>query len=174
MIFGIQKRQWVLLLSALSTPLLLNIVAIWQDAGSVTLRRMWEGSYPDPFVGFLGGPYNPLPEIAGKLLLFSAALGILGWSTILLSNQAFFQQQPRLVQSVELGVLSLFIALVFTVASGFFMPLIWLPMFNDYQLGIPASQVAASWCWWMVLPVTLALFIAIFASRDRLPIHNNA
>jgi hypothetical protein len=163
---GLQKCQWVLLLLALSTPLVLNAIAIWQDVGTASLRKMWEGSYADPFVGFLGGPYNPLPEIAWDLFLHTAALGVTAWLIILLSNQDFFQRQPRIVQGIELGVLSLLSAVVFAIVAGILMPFVWLPKFHSYLLGAPASPFTASWSLWMILPVTFALFIAIFASRD--------
>lgn len=166
MIFGIQKRQWVLLLSALSAPIVLNAVAIWQDVGITSLRKMWEGSYPDPDVGFLGGPYNPLPEIAWDLFLHTLTLGIIAWLIILLSNQAFFQRQPRIIQGIELGILSLLSAVFFALIAGIFMPFVWLPKFHSYLLGAPASPFATRWSLWMILPITLALFIAIFASRD--------
>jgi hypothetical protein len=164
--FGIQKRQWVLLLPALSAPLLLNAVAIWQDVGTASILKMWTGSYPNPYVGFLGGSYNPLPEIAWDLFLHTAALGVTAWLIILLSNQAFFRRQPRIIQRIELGLLSLLSAVVFAIVAGILMPFVWLPIFHSFQLGLPASHFAASWSLWMILPITLTLFIAIFASKD--------
>jgi hypothetical protein len=162
--FGLQKRQWILLLVALSTPLVLNAVAIWQDVGTASLREIWEVGYINP--PELEAPYNPLPEIAWDLFLHTSVLGITAWLIILLSNQAFFQRQPRIVQGIELGILSLLSAGFFALMAGVFMPFVWLPQFHSYLLGAPASPFAASWSLWMILPVALTLFIAIFASRD--------
>ena len=86
MIVGIQKRQFVLLIFALCVPLVSNIVAIWQDIGAASILKIWSGAYPAPMLGFLGGPYNPLPEIFLKLLCFDMLLALLAWFIVFISN----------------------------------------------------------------------------------------
>src|SRR5258706_7313994 len=117
MLIGIQKRQWVLLFVALSVPLLLNAIAIWQDVGTASILKMWNGTYPSPFLGFLGGAYNPLPKIFLNLLLFVAALGLLAWLMVFISSKAFFQKQSQVAKLVEIGVMALLTAAVFEVAA---------------------------------------------------------
>ena len=168
MIFGIQKRQWLLLLLALSVPPLLNALAIWQDVGTDSILKMWNGTYQHPLLGFLGGPYNPLPEIYLKLLLFTAALGLLAWLMIFISNKAFFQKQHRIAKFCETLLMAWLVAVIFEVITGFFMPLVWLPVFHDYLLGLPVSSFMEDWSHWLVLPTTaLFLFIAIFLSGKK-------
>ncbi len=170
MLIGIQKRQWVLLFVALSVPLLLNAIAIWQDVGTASILKMWNGTYPSPFLGFLGGAYNPLPKIFLKLLLFVAALGLglLVWLMVFISCKAFFQKQSQVAKLVEIGVMALLTAAVFEVVAGFFMPLVWLPIFHDYLLGLPASSFMIDWSRWFILPTTtIILFITIFLSRNK-------
>ncbi len=167
MIFGIQKRQWLLLLLALSVPPLLNAVAIWQDVGTASILKMWNGTYQHPLMGFLGGPYNPLPEIFLKLLLFAAALGLLAWLMIFISNKAFFQKQYRIAKFCETLLMAWLVAVIFEVITGFFMPLVWLPVFHD-TLGLPVSSFMEDWSRWLVLPTTaIFLFIAILLSGKK-------
>jgi len=168
MIFGIQKRQWFLLLLAVSVPLLLNAVAICQDVGIASILKMWNGTYPNFLGGFLGGPYKPLPEIFLKLLLFSAALGLLAWLMVLISNKTFFQRQPRIIIFCETFLMTFLVAIVFGFISGYFMPLVWLPLFHNYQLGLPGSSFMVDWSRWLVFPTTVIfLFSAIFLSGDK-------
>ena len=168
MIIGIQKRQWVLLFVVLSMPFLLNIVAIWQDLGIDSILKLLNGTYPQPLLGFLGGAYNPLPEIFLKLLFFVIALGFLAWFMIFISSKAFFQKQPQVAKLTEIGVMALLTAVVFGVVAGLFMPLVWLPKFHDYLLGLPASPFMVNWSRWFIFPATtIILFITIFLSRNK-------
>ncbi len=168
MIIGIQKRQWVLLFVVLSMPFLLNIVAIWQDIGIASILKMLNGTYPRPLLGFLGGAYNPFPEILLKLLLFVATLGLLAWLMVFISSKAFFQKQPQVAKFFEIGVMALLAAVVFGIVAGLFMPLVWLPKFHDYLLGLPASPFMVHWSRWFIFPATtIILFIAISLSRNK-------
>jgi hypothetical protein len=48
------------------------------------------------------------------------------------------------------------------------MPLAWLPQFNDYLLGLPASAFTANWSRWFILPVTaIILFVGLVLSRYK-------
>ena len=168
MVIGIQKRQWALLLAALIMPLLLNAVAIWQDVGVASILKMLNGTYPRPLLGFLGGTYNPLPGIFLKLLFFVIALGLLTWLMVFMSSKVFFQKQPQVAKLFEIGVAALLIAIVFVVVAGFLMPLVWLPIFHSYLLGLPASPFMEYWSRWFILPTTaIILFIAMFLSRNK-------
>jgi len=165
MLIGIQKRQWLLILLTLSVPLLINAVAIWQDIGTASILKIWNGTYK-PSLYLVA--YNPLPEISLKLLLFTVALGLLAWLMVFISNKAFFQKQLLIAKFCETLLMAWLVAVVFDVVTGFFMPLVWLPIFHDYLLGLPVSSFMLDWSRWLVLPTTaLILFIAIFLSGNK-------
>lgn len=174
MIVGIQKRQFVLLLLALCVPLVLNIVAIWEDIGTGSILKIWNGAYPAPMSGFLGGPYNPLPEIFLKLMYFEVFLGMLAWLIIFISNKTFFQKQPLTMKLFETLIIVGIVAVVFAIITGFFMPLVWLPKFHDYHLGLPVSSVLIDWGLWLVFPITtIILFGTVFLSGRLLSKSND-
>ncbi|MDP1541463.1 MAG: hypothetical protein Q8L72_12535 [Moraxellaceae bacterium] len=168
MLIRVQKHQWLLILLALFAPLLLNVVAIWQDVGTASILKIWQGTYPQPLFGFLGGAFNPLPEIFLKLLLFLVVLGLLAWFMVFISSMVFFQKQSQIAKLFEIGVMALLAAVIFFIVSGFMMPLIWLPKFHDYLLGFPSSPFTVNWSRWFIFPVTaIILFSAMFLSRDK-------
>jgi hypothetical protein len=167
---GIQKRQLCLLLLALAVPLLLNAVAIWEDIGTDSILKMWNGSYPNPFGGFLGGAYNPLPEIALGLLPYVATLGLLAWLVVFISTRTFFQKQPRVAKFGETLLMVLLVAVIFTFVTGFLMPLIWLPKLHDYRIGLPGSSFMEYWVVRLVLPTTILILLgAVFISENTTP-----
>ena len=171
MVIGIQKRQAYLILLTVFVPLLLNVVAIWQYVGTTSILKMWNGTYPNPFTGFLGGPYNPLPEIFLNLLVSTAPLGFLAWILIFISNKDFFQKQPLIAKLFEAVLMASVIAVVFAIVTGIFMPLVWLTIFrNSPSPGIPGSAFILDWSRWLVLPATaIILFGAILLSGSKGP-----
>ena len=155
--FGIQKRQWLLLFLALSIPLLLNAVGIWQNVGTNVILQLLRGTYsPYPYKSF-GVIYNPLPEIFLKLLLFAAALGFLAWLIVFISNKAFFNKQPLITKVCETLLMACLVGLIFETITGVAMPLVWLPKFHDYILGLPGSSFMVEWSHWLVLPTTVII-----------------
>jgi len=166
--FGIQKRQWVLLLLLVSGPLLLNLAGIWQDVGTDALLQLLRGTYsPYPYK-LLGVPYNPLPEIFLNLLLFTALAGSLAWLMVFISNRTFFQRQALVAKVAETLLVAWAVATVFQTISGMVLPLAWLPNFHDYLLGLPASAFMLTWSRWVVFPLTaIILCFAIFLSGKK-------
>jgi hypothetical protein len=162
---GIQKRQWLFLLLVLSLPLLVNAVAIWTDIGRAGSLQLLNGTYQ---------PSNPnlptasLIEVLSDLLPIIAILGLLSWLVIFMSNRVFFQKQWLIAKLFETFLAALFIAKVFEIATGIFMPLAWLPDFHD-QIGLlPVSSLAVDWSRWFIFPATaILLFIAISLSRNK-------
>ena len=60
------------------------------------------------------------------------------------------------------------VAVAFAIITGFFMPLVWLPKFHDYLLGLPGSPVLMDWSFWLVFPITaIILFGAVFLSGRK-------
>lgn len=168
MIVGIQKRQFVLIIFALCVPLVVNTMAIWQDIGAAPILKIWDGAYPAPKLGFLGGSYNPLPEIFLKLLCFDMLLGLLAWLIVFISKKAFFQKQPPAVKLFETFLMVGIVAVVFAIITGFFMPLVWLPKFHDYLLGLPAYPILMDWSFGLVFPITaIILFGAVSLSGRK-------
>ena len=162
---GIQIRQWFLLFLILLFPFLLNVMAICMDIGTAGALRLLSGTYQ---------PSNPnLPlasplEILLELLFNIALLGLLSWLVIFVSHQVFFQRQQWIFKIIESLLLVLFIAKVFEVATGFFMPFAWLPEFHDYLLGVPVSDFMLHWSRWLILPATtILLFVAMLFSRKE-------
>ncbi len=165
MIIGIKRRQLILLLLALCVPILLNAIAIWQDVGTDSMLKIWNGAYKDPFGIYTYGPYYPLPEIFLNLLLIAIPPGLLAWLMIFISNAVFFQKQPLMLKLIETFLSAWFVAKVFEVVAGFLMPLSWLPKFHDYLLGLPGSAFTYEWSRGLVFPVTaVTLSIAVFLS----------
>jgi hypothetical protein len=162
---GIQKRQWVILFFVLSLPLMLNGVAIWLKIGTTGTLQLLSGTYH---------PSNPnLPsaslwEILLQLLPIILFLGLFCWLAIFVSNRAFFQKQSLTIKIVESLLQVLLIAKVFEIAAGVIMPLVWLPQFNDYSLGLPGSDFTANWSHWFIFPATaIILFAALMSSRNK-------
>ena len=47
------------------------------------------------------------------------------------------------------------------------MPLVWLPVFGDYLLGIPVSLIAAKASWYVVFPLVVVIFLlAVYRVTD--------
>jgi len=46
------------------------------------------------------------------------------------------------------------VGLLFEITTGIAMPLVWLPKFHDYLLGLPSSSFMEEWSRWLVLPIT--------------------
>jgi hypothetical protein len=168
MIFGIQKRQWLLLLLAISVPLLLNAVAIWQDVGAKAIFQILRGtfSYGNYYNG-LDIDHNPFPEILRDLLLFTVPLELLAWFMIFVSNKVFFQKQPLIAKLFEALLMAWLVAVIFKTVTDFFMPLVWLPRIKN-TLMLPGSVFVDYWSYWLVFPVTaIIFFIAIFLSGQK-------
>lgn len=161
---GIQIRQWLLLFLVLSLPLLLNAVAIWLDIGSDGTLHLLNGSYKP------NNPNLPIASLSGIILdlLFNIALlCLLSWIVIFVSNRPFFQKQWLIAKLFETLLAVLFIAKVFEIVTGFFMPFAWLPEFHD-QIGIPGSSFTSYWSRWFIFPATtVILLIAVFLSRNK-------
>jgi hypothetical protein len=48
------------------------------------------------------------------------------------------------------------------------MPLVWLPVFGDYLLGIPVSLIAARASWYVVFPLVILIFVlAVYRTTDE-------
>jgi hypothetical protein len=167
MILGIQKQQWLLLFLLLCVPLFLNAAAIWQDIGTDGIRQLLRGDYSSYPNTLLGDVDNPIPEIVLNILLFTAALGLLAWFMLFISNRVFFQKQPLAAKVGEALVMAWFVAAVFERITGSIMPLAWLPKFHDYLLGLPSSSFMVDWSHWLVFPTTaVVLFGAVFLSGN--------
>jgi hypothetical protein len=162
---GIQKRQLVILFLVLSLPILLNAIAIQQEIGANGMLQLLGGTYQPSNPNL---PLASLVEILRSSLLIIALLGFLCWLVFFISNQVFFQKQHPIAKLIEIVLVVISIAKVFEIAAGVFMPLAWLPQFNDYLLGLPASAFTANWSRWFIFPVTaIILFVALVLSRDK-------
>ena len=57
--------------------------------------------------------------------------------------------------------MALLMAAIFGIASGYVMPLVWLPVFHDYLLGLPASDFMLDWSYRLILPATAAILLFV-------------
>jgi hypothetical protein len=160
MLLGIRKRQWPLLLLVLMLTLLMNALAILQDVGMTSIRKMWMGSYKSDFSVV---PGNPLPEISAELLLIVAVSGLPAWLMIYTSDRTLFRRQSGMLRVDESLFMALLMAAIFGIASGYVRPLVWLPVFHAYLLGLPASDLMLDWSYRLILPATAA--VLLFAMR---------
>jgi hypothetical protein len=159
---GIQKRQWAILFLLLLLPLLLNAAAIQQVIGTKGMLQLLSGIYqpPDPNL-----PFASLSEILSGILPIIIFLGFIIWLAIFVSNTTFFQKQWLIARISETLLVGLFVAKVFEIATGFVMPLTWLPQFID-SLGLPGSVFASNWSCWFIFPATaIILFVALMFSK---------
>ncbi|HRJ75085.1 MAG TPA: hypothetical protein PLX90_03760 [Anaerolineales bacterium] len=162
---GIQKRQWVILFLVLSLPILLNAVGIQQEIGTNGVLQLLSGNYQpsDPNL-----PLASFSEILMSSLPIIALLGFLCWLVFFLSNRVFFQKQHRTIKLLEMLFVVSLIAKVFEIVAGIIMPLAWLPQFNDYLLGLPASVFTANWSRWLIFPATaIILFVTLMLSDNQ-------
>jgi hypothetical protein len=140
-------------------PILFNAIALWHDIGVHTLLQAITGHY----IGFTGFPYNPLPQILSELAFVSFVLTSLSLIIIILANLKGLRRLPTALRLLVRLILILPGSVVFANASGVFMPLSWLPEFNDYLLGMPVSEFAAIGGWVFVFPTTMiAFFLAVW------------
>jgi hypothetical protein len=164
---GIQKRQWLILFLVLSLPILLNAVAIQQEIGASGMLQLLSGTYQP------SNPNSPLASLSKILmssLLIIALLGFLCWLVFFISNQVFFQKQHLIAKLIEIVLVIVSIAKIFEIAAGIIMPLVWLPQFNDYLLGLPGSEFTANWSSWLIFPATaIILFVGLLLSRNKSP-----
>ena len=148
----------------LCLPLVLNAIAIQQEIGTQGISQLLNGTYQpaDPNL-----PYASLPNILSELLPIVALLGFIGWLAIFVSNRTFFQKQWWTVKIIETALAVLFVAKVFEIATGLFMPFAWLPQFGDSP-GLPGSEFAANWSRWFIFPATAIIFFtALMPFRNK-------
>jgi hypothetical protein len=157
-IFWRNKQLRMAMLVLFLVPLLFNAIALWHDIGGHTLLQAITGNYID----VTGFAYNPLPQILPELTLVSFVLTSLSSIIIIFANLNVLRRLPIVLRLLLRLCLILFSGVVFANVSGVFMPLSWLPKFNDYLLGMPVSEFATIGSWVIVFPtITIAFFLAV-------------
>lgn len=163
MLLGIHKRQYLLVVLALLFPLLLNIIGMCQDVGVGTVGHLLIGNYP--YLPYHQNPFglsgNPLPQVLGNLMLQSVPLGLLLWLVVFLSNRRFFGKQCMMAKVCEGVVIAWLVAVIVDLATGFLMPLAWLPAFHD-TLGLPGSNFMMAWSHKLIAPTTTLILTLAF------------
>ena len=101
------------------------------------------------------------PVIAGVLLPL-AGLSLLATAVALaavyLSKRAFLLRLPKPVSLISRVLLAVSVGMLFRDVAGLIMPLVWLPLFGDYLLGLPVSPLADSGSWYVVFPLVVVIF----------------
>ena len=170
-IFGRNKQLGLALVALFLVPVLFNIVALWNEVGFDIFLQTITGTYTC-FSGFV---CNPLPEILFEVMGTSFILTALALLMVLLGNLGVIRRLPTMLKFLLRFFLIIISSVVFTNVSGVFMPLSWLPVFNDYLLGLPGSTFAIIGSWIFVFPITLVvLFLAVRAHEKKLeqPVNN--
>jgi len=136
-------------------PVLFNVIALWQEAGSTIALQLIRGTYRC-YGGFV---CNPLPKMLLDMFGFSLILTGLALLIIHLSTRASWRRlhpAPRFALRV---LLALPTSAVISYVSGSIMPLSWLPVLHDYLLGLPASPFASLGSWVSLFPATAVVLI---------------
>lgn len=167
-LIGIQPRQWLYILLAVFVTLAFNTVALWQNVGWDVILQILSNRYsPYPYNSFQI-IYNPLPAIVIELIPIDVFLVFLAWFAVFISARVLFRRLPPILKYSIICLLAVALARVFAITAGWAMPLVWLPKFHDYLLGMPVSTFAIYWSDWVVFPVTaLILAYAMLVSRPH-------
>ena len=165
MAFLIRNRRLFITASILASLLIIfDLVALWHEAGPTTSAQLLRGN----FICFSGFACKPFPRLLTQVFgssLFLAALALL--PLFLFAHAPL--SRLHLALRIIIGLLVVLpISAFFSVASGYFMPLIWLPVVHDYLLGLPVSVFAISGSWAFVFPATAITMILGIVNITRL------
>ena len=158
LILGRNKQLRLALVVLFTLPVLFNIVALWNEVGFDTFLRTITGTYTC-YSGFV---CNPLPEILFELTGISFILTALALLLMVMVTLSVLRRLPSVLRFLFRLFVIIASSVVFSNVSGVFMPLSWLPVFNDYLLGLPVSTFAVIGSWIVVFPTTLVvLFLTV-------------
>jgi hypothetical protein len=137
-----RNRQLLLAASILAIlPVLFNLAVLWLEVGSNVVFQLVRGTYRC----YWGSVCNPLPEILFKLFGFSLILFGLALCILFFVTHKALRGLHPVVRFVIRILLVLATSAVFSYyVAGFLMPILWLPVFGDYLLGLPVSGLLLS------------------------------
>jgi len=157
------RRLIAAFLSLMLLPLLFSLLVMWLENGSEALLKAFTGTLEWP----PGPNAGTRREVSLTLAGFSALLALLAQLAIHLSTRAWLTRLPAVASHSCRILLAISTALLFRYATGSLMPLVWLPVFGDYLLGIPVSFIAAKASWYVVFPLVVVIFVlAVYRTTD--------
>ncbi len=139
-------------------PITFNIYALRADVGANTFQELLNGTYICPF----GFKCNPFPEIILDLLKLSLIISLATQFPVFLSAKCFPSNPPKLIKLFCMLPLLLATGYFVGYVSSRFLPLVWLPRLHNYNFGLPASKIAITHSWHLVLPAVFALIVSVY------------
>jgi hypothetical protein len=148
------KRQKLLILLSLLLPLLINIFAIVREVDHAKLTDSVMGTYKR-----FGLPYNPWPDILISLTGNMIVIGLFSWLIAFALTRSFVRKLAPAIRYGIILIASLSGAYILAIWAGIILPLVWLPQFGDYLLGLPGSEVASRSAMPLVFPIEFAILL---------------
>jgi hypothetical protein len=125
---------------------------MYYEVGSDTIYSVLDGSFKCLF----GGACHPIRTISLGLVAWSGGLAAFATFAIYLSTKFLILRVSHLLSITMTVLISAIIAVIYRYVAAFFMPIVWLTVFNDYMLGLPASYYAYK-ASWLLYPSTFLL-----------------
>lgn len=116
MIVGISKWQWLLILIAVASVMLVNVIGIWH---SIRFNKMQveEVKHVDPELLELYNCDYPYLAVSLRFLITAILLSALAWLTVFLSAKAFFQRLPLILKYGSELLVATLVGVVFAIVS---------------------------------------------------------
>jgi hypothetical protein len=151
-----RRRSATALLLLTLLPLLFSVIVMIREVGGEALLQGLNGQHSCP----PGDRCNPIAKVVLGLSASSLLLGLFGILAVNGSRRFWQTRTPAALKITAHILVALTNGVVFRYATGVLMPLIWLPEFGDYLLGLPASPTALAASWYVIFPLsTLAVVL---------------
>ncbi|MGC9396019.1 MAG: hypothetical protein ACP5J4_14340 [Anaerolineae bacterium] len=168
---GISKRQWLLVLAAVATVIVINGIGIWDFIHNF---RVWIEAKPD-LVSELYWLCNPphYLAISSKFLIAGISLVVIAWQVAFLSTKAFFQKWPTTTKYGSELLVAIFVGSVFAVIS-IVLSNSWVhDLYCGSYYGLLGSKFVHLWSISLVFPATSTLmFVAMLISNQHFSQHS--
>jgi hypothetical protein len=163
---GISRRQWLLILTAVATAILINVIGIWYF---LRPYKMWleETTDVDPeFLDLITCDDYPYLAVFLKFLITAILLGALAWIVVFLSTRALCQRLPLIPKYGSELLTAISVGIVFAIGS-ILLSNNWVHDFRCWEeYGLSQSGFVYYWSKRLVFPVTSVLiFWAMYLSN---------
>lgn len=170
MLIGISRRQWLLILTAVSVVVVINGIGIWDFINDLRMRIEAESDLVLKLFGLCDPP--PYLAVFSKFLITIILLVAIAWLTVFLSKKGLFQRLPSIVKHGGELLIAVFVGSVFTVVS-IELSNNWV---NDFYCGsyygLLGSEFVHYWSTRLVFPVaSMLMFVAMLLSNQHFSQH---
>jgi hypothetical protein len=149
------RRVIALFFVLVLSPFLFSTMVMIREVGVETLGQALAGDYMCP----PGYPCNPIPNVMLGLSASSVFLALFAILAIFLARRISLARIPTILKLTAQVFIVIATGLIYRYTTGFLVPLIWLPKFGDYLLGLPASPTAVVTSWYVVFPLSILAFL---------------